>query len=181
MKLKFLIKASPFFSTLLLIFFLSISNQKEYTRLRLLIWNTPTLTLGSYLAISSGTGFLLSYLITTNIAQISGMSQKKRIRFREEVEYDDRNEINEDINNLSYDNTLIERDIRDPSPTIDASFRIISRNDKNDLNFIDNNNVQYDDSFEFEEECFERPIKKENINQANSFSSDWNDQSYLSW
>ncbi len=43
MKLSYLIKATPFLSTLVLIIFLSISNQKEYTKIKILIWSTPSL------------------------------------------------------------------------------------------------------------------------------------------
>ena len=64
MQINYLVRASPLLSTLLLIIVLGINNQKEEAKLRLLIWNTPTLTLGSYLGISTGTGFIISYILT---------------------------------------------------------------------------------------------------------------------
>ena len=66
MKLFNLIKSIPFISTLIVIIFLTINNQKEYTKLKILIWNTPTLSLGNYLAISVGTGYFLSYIVTSS-------------------------------------------------------------------------------------------------------------------
>ena len=66
MKLFNLIKSIPFISTLIIIIILTINNQKEYTKLKILIWNTPTLSLGNYLAISVGTGYLLSYIVTSS-------------------------------------------------------------------------------------------------------------------
>ena len=64
MKKNNLIKFIPILSTLLILIFLSITNQKQYTKLKILIWNTPSLSLGTYLAISTGTGCLISYIIT---------------------------------------------------------------------------------------------------------------------
>lgn len=84
MKLSYLLKATPFLSTLVLIIFLSISNQKEYTKIKILIWSTPSLTLGNYLAISTGTGFILSYLITTKLGKIIQTSQGQVLEFKEE-------------------------------------------------------------------------------------------------
>ena len=70
MKLNNLLKLIPFLSTILLIFILSSFNQKINTKLKILIWNTPSLSLGNYLAIATGTGFAFSYIVTTNFASI---------------------------------------------------------------------------------------------------------------
>ena len=67
MKIFNLIKRTPFLLILTIILLLTIFNQKQYTRLKILIWNTPSLSLGSYLAISTGTGFILSYFMTNNL------------------------------------------------------------------------------------------------------------------
>ena len=113
MKLSYLLKATPFLSTLLLIIFLSISNQKEYTKIKILTWSTPSLTLGNYLAISTGTGFILSYLITTKLGKIIQTSQGQVLEFKEEAKYEESPDYKEALKNTShsYDNTLIERDI----------------------------------------------------------------------
>ena len=114
MKLSYLIKATPFLSTLVLIIFLSVSNQKEYTKIKILIWSTPSLTLGNYLAISTGTGFILSYLITTKLGKIIQTSQGQILEYKEEAKYEESPDFKEAVNNSnhSYDNTLIERDIK---------------------------------------------------------------------
>ena len=127
MKLSYLLKATPFLSTLVLIIFLSISNQKEYTKIKILIWSTPSLTLGNYLAISTGTGFILSYLITTKLGKIIQTSQGQVLEFKEEAKYEESPDYKEALKNTnhSYDNTLIERDIKDPSPTIKTSIAIL--------------------------------------------------------
>ena len=185
MKLSYLIKATPILSTLVLIIFLSISNQKEYTKIKILIWNTPELTLGNYLAISIGTGFTLSYLITTKLGKIIQTSQGQVLELKEEDKYEDSPDLKEAVNNSnhSYDNTLIERDIKDPSPTINASFRIIGRTERSSFNYKTSNNdeAQYEGAFEFEEDLDEQFVKNETVNQPNPIMSDWDDETYSAW
>ena len=177
MKLKLLIKASPFLSTLLLIVILSITNQKEYTKLKILIWNTPTLTLGSYIAISTCSGFLLSYIITTNLATINQSIQKQSLKFRDETVYQNSDGDFEENNNRQNENTLIERDIKDPSPTINANFRIIGRTQRTNTNYIKNKNFQYDNPTQFDE----LSNNNEKSNNDSPISSDWNDESFSKW
>jgi len=185
MKLSNLIKATPFLSTLLLIIFLSVSNQKEYTKIRILIWSTPSLTIGNYLAISIGTGFMLSYLITTNLGNTIQTIQKKSLELKDEDKFQESTGYKEAVENInqSYENTLIERDIKDPSPTINASFRIIGKTERSSLNYKTTNNydAQYDRSLEFDEQLDEQSEKNETINHPNSFMSDWDDETYSSW
>ena len=182
MKFTYFTKVAPLLSTLLIIICLSLSNQKESTNLRILIWETPSLTLGTYLAISTGTGFILSYLITTNTAKVYQTKKIKNLKFNEKRIDENSNEITEPFTNISYDNTLIERDIKDPSPTINASFRIIGRKERSNINFVSHNNkVQYDDSFDFEEQFNEQTAKHPTINEVSPIFNDWNDESYSTW
>ena len=182
MKFNYFAKATPFLLTLFLITYLSISNQKQYTKLRILIWNTPTLTLGTYLSISAGTGFILAYFITTTIATINNTVPKKSLTYKENNISENTNVYTEANNNLSYDNTLIERDINDPSPTINASFRIIGRKERSNINFINNTNTDhYEDSIEVEERYEDESDSNEKSNQGELISTDWNDESYSSW
>ena len=185
MMLSYLLKATPFLSTLVLIIFLSISNQKEYTKIKILIWSTPSLTLGNYLAISTGTGFILSYLITTKLGKIIQTSQGQVLEYKEEDKYEESPDYKEVLKNTnhSYDNTLIERDIKDPSPTINASFRVIGRTERSSLNYKTSNNdeAEYESAFEFDDGLDEQFVKNETINQPNSIMSDWDDETYSAW
>ena len=180
MKNNYLIKTIPLIITFLIITFLSINNQKQSTRLRILIWNTPSLKLGTYLAISSGTGFILSYLITSNLAKINNLSSKEKLEYRDDNKY----EINKEYpntnrnTNTNYDNTLIERDIKDPSPTINANFRIIGRMQRKPNS---DKYYQSDNSIPFEEQSYEMSEKTETSNKLNSITNDWNDESYSIW
>tara|TARA_B100000579_G_scaffold304511_1_gene254351 strand:- start:1295 stop:1834 length:540 start_codon:yes stop_codon:yes gene_type:complete len=179
MKYNNLIKVTPFLSTILLIIFLSITNQKVNTKLRILIWDTPSLSLGTYIAISSGTGFILFYLITNNLSKLFKTNSDKSLKFRDQSISEEINEYKDQVGNTYYDHTLIERDLKDPSPTINASFRIIGK-EKSKKNII-NNNIQYEDSIHFEEQYERQPEINETRNQVDSISADWNDESYSSW
>ena len=181
MKFNSLIRATLLISTFVLILFFLITNQKEYTRLRILIWNTPSLSLGRYIALSLGTGFTFSYLITTYISKIDQPKQYKSLKFKDEVKYEESYNYNEFSNNSTYDNTLIERDIKDPAPTITASFRIIGRSERSRPDFINTKNINNTNVDEFEEDYDDESKKYESFNQLNTTSTDWNDESYSSW
>jgi len=181
MKLNLLIKATPFLSILLIITCLSIGNNKEYTKLRVLIWDTPSLSLGTYLALSTGTGFIISYLVTNNLARLYQSNPKKILELRDEVKYEDNNDHSGKSDNIAYDNTLIERDIKDPSPTINASFRVIGIRERSSSDFINNNNHQYTDSMQLNEQYNYQTSNDETINQVDQITSDWNDESYSKW
>ena len=181
MKFNSLIKATLSISTFVLILFLCFTNQKEYTRLKILIWNTPSLSLGRYLALSLGTGFTFSYLITTYISKINQSKQKQSLKFKDESKYEETNDYIDLKTNSTYDNTLIERDVKDPTPTITANFRIIGRSEGNKPDFINNKNIMNTKSDELEEEYYEDYKKYETVNQVNKISTDWNDESFLSW
>ena len=130
--------------------------------------------------ISSFVLFIFSYLLTNSIARTNQHTTTRSLRFREDDKFVDINEFTD--TNISYDNTLIERDIKDPSPTINASFRIIGRKDRSKIDIINNNNNnQYDGSFEFDGEYDEQPYDNETNDKLKSIYSDWNDESYSSW
>ena len=182
MKFNYLIKVTPFLSTLLIILILSISNQKVNTRLRILIWQTPSLSLGTYLAISSGSGFILSYIFTTSLAKIKLEKPTKTLKFNNIDRDAESNIFTESETNRSYDKTLIERDFNDPLPTVNASFRIIGKTDRIDSNFINNiNNIQDNTFIENEEEYDEYSEKNDIMNQSKPSSSDWSDETFSSW
>ena len=181
MKLNYIFKTAPLYSTLLILILLSISNQKEYTKLRILIWNTPSLTLGTYISISAATGFIFSYLLTNKIAKINQSPSIEPIRSKDENYFGEINEYQKEDSNFSYNNTLIERDVKDPSPTINASFRVITNKEKVYSDFKDNKDYKFDESFDVEEEYNDKFKKTQTINRDSSITSDWNDESFLRW
>ena len=69
--------------------------------------------------------------ILSNIANTIQTLPNRSLRFKEDVHNEDINDYKESNTEISYENTLIERDIKDPSPTIKASFRIIGKTERN--------------------------------------------------
>ena len=177
MKFKYLIKVIPFLSTLFFIIFLFFSNQKVNTKLRILIWNTPSYSLGTYLAISAGSGFIISYILTANLANIYKSTAGKSLNYRihksdEEVDEDKHSSIGE-----SFEKILIERDVNNPSPTINAQFRVIGKTERYNTNYV-NYNIQYDNTSEFVDPAVEQYKQDETVYQEKQTLSDWNDDSY---
>ncbi len=82
MKFSNPIKSITILLPLFILVFLNINNQKESTKLKILIWETPLLSLGNYIAISSGTGFILSYILTSKLA--SHTISKETINYKVE-------------------------------------------------------------------------------------------------
>ena len=187
MKIFNLIQKTPFVLMLIITILLTIFNQRQYTRLKILIWNSPYQSLGNYLAISTGTGFILSYIVTSNLANRRTTKFKKEIKYKfnannEANDFISNNDFEQEINNAkSYKNNFVERDIKDPSPTINASFRIISKNSRTKESPQDN---QYNSSKLSEESDNQYYEKVSNYNDnydIKPISNDWEDDSYRNW
>ena len=184
MKLFNLIKSIPFISTLIVIIFLTINNQKEYTKLKILIWNTPTLSLGNYLAISVGTGYLLSYIVTSSQVKNNKEKINEPIKYKFNNENNDSSNYSQPIKETNYNNTLIERDIKDPSPTINATFRVIGNTNikKQPLNNNESQDEYISDlDAESDYEYFDQKNNNQNDNKFDSILNDWEDDTYLNW
>ena len=184
MKLFNLIKSIPFILTLIVIIILNINNQKEYTKLKILIWNTPRLSLGNYLAISVGTGYLLSYIVTSSQFKNNKKTVNEPIKYKFNNEKNNSSFNSQAINDTKYDNTLIERDIKDPSPTINATFRVIGNT--NIKNQRLNNNEVHDEyiselNTESVNEYIDQKNNYKNYNKFDSILNDWEDDTYLNW
>ena len=171
----------PFLGTLFLVVFLSLNNNKQYTKIKFLIWSTPLSSLGTYLAISTGAGFAISYIITTNLANFN---QTKKI---DKLEYkvDNQNtEYEETTNKFTYDNTLIEREVNEPSPTVKASFRVIGKIERKQGLETQNESDEFERSNfnkDFDNQYYKEEIKYVNDKDVNRSINDWNDDTYINW
>ena len=182
MRTNYLLKTIPFITTILIIVFLNISNNKEFTRLKILIWNTPSLTLGTYLSLSTGSGFILSYIIISNIARNKQPSLKKVTRYTVDNESNDSSDFIDSTNVPSYDNIMIERDIKEPSPTLKASFRVIGKTRRR--NELRNINEQYEStglSNDYVDSYVSKDLDKRIDNDSNLILDDWTDEGFLNW
>tara|TARA_B100000700_G_scaffold279226_1_gene327985 strand:- start:9182 stop:9724 length:543 start_codon:yes stop_codon:yes gene_type:complete len=175
-----LIKGIPFLLTLSILILIKFSNQKQYTNLKLIIWDTPSLSLGSYIAISTGSGFILSYIFTTSLAKSNNYKTKQKIKYKQEVIEDDNNLYEKLDNERSYEKNLIERDLKEPSPTINATFRVITnknikeKSSKNDYEIYENDSTQFDQELK-------QDLNYKNDNEFNQILNDWEDDTYLNW
>tara|TARA_Y100001968_G_scaffold207101_1_gene190303 strand:+ start:222 stop:764 length:543 start_codon:yes stop_codon:yes gene_type:complete len=180
MKLNYLIKLIPFLSTLVILIVLNISNQKVNTKLRILIWNTPSYSLGTYLAISTGAGFITSYILTTSLSNINRLKSNRSLQYK----YENNDEENDKYTDSNFiqasEKTLIEREINDPTPTINAQFRVIGKTERYSKNYTNNYNAEYDTSSQFEDPYNDQNYKNDSISQENEIS-DWNDDSFATW
>ncbi len=191
MSIKNLIKGIPFLLILSIITIITINNDNENTKLKFIIWNTPTLSVGRYIALSTASGFILSYIINISLFKANRSSLTRKIEYK-----DDRNKVgssfSQEINNDNeYPNTLIERNIKDPSPTITASFRVIGRTNaknvypiSNDINEESNDiNEEMTPDYSYESD-YQYTDQEDNYNgdeEKNLLTNDWEDDSYANW
>tara|TARA_Y100001968_G_scaffold299366_1_gene309964 strand:- start:139 stop:684 length:546 start_codon:yes stop_codon:yes gene_type:complete len=181
MKLNNFVKYIPLISTIVLVLVLNISNNKVNTKLRILIWSTPPLSIGTYLAISTGAGFMISYIITNNLGSIYGFKSSKSIKYKPI------NKIEDDYDYTSTDYTktnekiLIERNINDPSPTINAQFRVIGKAQQMNYESMNNTTQSENTIFNDYESFVDTDSNNENIKQRKESVNDWNDDSFKSW
>tara|TARA_Y100001968_G_C19037752_1_gene562931 strand:- start:57 stop:593 length:537 start_codon:yes stop_codon:yes gene_type:complete len=163
-----------------LIFISTISflNLKEKVKLRFLIWESPTINLGSAIGISGLLGYsssilLINFLLIDNNRKSTHNINQKKDRI-------DNNLFNDKIHD-PIPSQYIERDPRDPTPTITIPYRIIQKKEKN-MPYVNNEMDEYVDYLN----------DKININKNNSYKSqqsnnlhsdndDWNDNDIENW
>ncbi len=184
MKTLNLLKSITFLSTLFIIVLLTISNQKQYTKYKILIWSTPSLPIGTYVAISTGSGFIISYLLTNSLITDNKNNTIKELKYKPIIENDEPKSyggINYDAN---YDNVLIEREINEPSPTINASFRVIGNTKKINKQYQNNEYNKFDNSDfskQSEEDYYDDNNNTYSNKENNTYLNDWDDDRYVNW
>ena len=184
MKLVYLNKSLPLLSSLFIIFLITINNQKEDTTLKILIWNTPSFSLGTYIAIASCTGGILSYMLTSSFAISNQSKLSHQIKYKIDNQKESPDLDQETSQEFLYDNTFIERDIKDPTPTMNASFRVISRTNR-ERQVLKNETLNQTPSSDMSEENDYNYYKQQNNykvdNEINPISDDWDDYTYINW
>ena len=136
------------------------------------------------MAISSGTGFLISYIITSNLTKVSKSKIAYKIKYEPNTQSDLNNSYQETNNQTLYENTLIERDIKDPSPTLKASFRVIGKTNKNlqtinnyDDNEYINSDLLDDSKYNYDDDEFNNISDQ----KFNTLLNDWEDDNLSNW
>ncbi len=135
---------------------LGILNLNKRTRIQFLVWTSPNVSVGSLILLATSSSFAIGaipYFIFTN----STIQKSRKVKVDDfdqtTIKSNQNVEESKTDNYLSTDNYL-ERDIRDPSPTIQVPFRVIS----NPQNQVSKSDMQ----------DFYSPSQDENIKQASS-------------
>ncbi len=173
------IKSITILLPLFILILININNQEESTKLKILIWETPSLSLGNYIALSSGTGFILSYILTWKLA--SNTLSKDILNYKAEYKDNESTIYSETYDENSYDNTLIERDIQDPSPTVNASFRVIGKKSPKKQSRQEIYSSEQNISEFLDEPNYESINQDKNDNRIDSILNDWQDETYVNW
>ena len=79
------------------------------------------------------------------------------------------------------ENILIEREINDPIPTMDAKFRVIGKTERYNTNYKNDYNTQNNNLNEIQEPYIEENEVNDSFNQDRDILSDWNDDSFKNW
>ena len=113
---------------------ISFLNQQEKSKVILLTWEIPKMTIGNYIAISSTVGFASTFSIylLTSYKRYT-YNRKVKINQYEGIDtsntYDDRNgyekaQAIKDYKNEQSATVYIERDLKQPYPTITVPFKV---------------------------------------------------------
>ena len=168
-------------------------NINKTTSLRVLTWKSQDRSIAVWISLGAIIGYSLSYLNILSL-NISNSPNKRRVTtavsstgsspeiyndnlFSEEV-----NELDDDkfVNNNDYESTqqglYIERDFRDPSPTVSVPYKIIST--KSRLNNRPISNPARSNS----NSNSDIPLRKqETVNDINSLENDWDNDFNDEW
>tara|TARA_Y100001968_G_C19162748_1_gene621688 strand:+ start:43 stop:594 length:552 start_codon:yes stop_codon:yes gene_type:complete len=145
----------------IIILLISVLNQNKSFKVNLLLWELPKTKIGNYIAIAGSLGFCISslsiYITSTN----NKYSYTRKISTQDSEGNAVENKFNEYREQIATEEYInpIERDVRDPAPTVTVPFRVISNN--NDIN--DNFTSNYPASREFS-----KTISKNDIIQPNN-------------
>ena len=187
MKSYKLIKALPILFTFIIVLLISLNNQKQDTKLTLLIWDTPKSSLGGYVAISTVSGFILSFLLMNNLAFNAKPRLNRVVKYRYEGHNENQSPSETIQKEISYEQTLIERNYRDPSPTMKAEFRVIGNVEKISRSFQKNQSNISNESVALSENEYQEEYETDNSKDydfsdaRNNADMDWENISYESW
>ena len=134
--ISFIIAITPIIFT----FYVSTLNINKTSKIRLLVWETAPQSVALLLVLGSSLGFSISSLNIILSTKSTAQNQRKVIRtidskqkeFEEDPLY---SELNSKSSTKFPQESYVERDIREPSPTISVPYRIIKQ--PLDSSFID--------------------------------------------
>tara|TARA_Y100001968_G_C19344122_1_gene711130 strand:- start:280 stop:858 length:579 start_codon:yes stop_codon:yes gene_type:complete len=192
MKLYKNIVLTIFIFPIFIVLLVSISNIKQKTKIRILTYTSPEISLGYISAISSLTASLISFISIYSLSKsrlttfrkvnidLSDSNINNKEPTRIEYEFNDNDFIQDDYSKY---NTNIERQVNDPIPTISVPYRILSKpTTKKKQSFYQeqnstNKNTVIDSLYERQENN-EKTIENQNIGVD---ARDWENTKFEEW
>ncbi len=168
-------------SPLILIAIISLQNLNQPVKLKILIWNTPQLAIGHWIALGGSVGILFSSTFAINSSSLM-----YRQNNNSKLNLDNYNEIHKptDIPDFSESKSSNEslvppvRDLRDPAPTISVPWKVLNNsNDK--YNYSSSNFI---DEYSSEEiENIDLPDEPKRVSDNSDLVNDWDQQLEDDW
>tara|TARA_Y100001968_G_scaffold330390_1_gene382123 strand:+ start:2252 stop:2791 length:540 start_codon:yes stop_codon:yes gene_type:complete len=153
-RMRLLNKISLFLAITPILFILLISsfNLKDKIKLKILIWESTELSLGTFLTLGASMGYVYSFILCTSLQMSDNNFRRKKIVKKEVKPSLDIKDFDSPDTTLNKEEEYyLERDLRDPSPTISIPFKVIRKNSKqisrpdhNQYNQLDNSNTNSD-------------------------------------
>ncbi|KGG12445.1 hypothetical protein [Prochlorococcus sp. MIT 0601] len=167
-----------------LIFLLIVSgiNLEKKSKLRILIWTTPEISIGTSIAITSSLSFIVGILpylllIDPKIKKRRKVKLTQKDIYSSQVYESDDIEEKTDLHNVNENEiNYIERDVRDPLPTISVSYRVLNQPSKQNAKDVSSSSSLY------EEESKLKSAQPCNYSDStNSSDNDWNNELDNNW
>jgi len=173
----------PSLIPLILIFSISLINSKPKIQIRLLLWESKELSLGAYLALTTMTGFTIGTLPSILARNNTPRKRRKVVfnskqAFRNSIQEDEHYDFDEDYNNLNHGD-YVERDVREPSPTISVPYKVISKSNQQKIKISQSHSKSSNQNI-YEEEI-DLTVDKNKIISEENQSSDWLDNLDDKW
>ncbi len=131
---------------------IGLLNMKRQSNVRILLWESPPMSIGLWIIFASSTSAIFTYTLTSNFkASERTFRRKVNINARdiENKDYysDEVDQIDSDaFTNKGIENKFMpERDPRDPAPTVAVPFTIIKRGNEQPVSTVNSYQVDYDE------------------------------------
>ncbi len=176
----------PTLLPLILLLFISFINNEKRVQIKLLLWESQEIKLGTFISISTIAGFLIgtfpafilnsNYQIKRRKVIYNPYNSNNSDALEKDLNLYDHDDLEEnDINHEDY----IERDVREPSPTISVPYKVIRMSNQSEIRTESNkesSEVQnsFKDNLDLASEQEESLINK-------SQSSDWSNITDEKW
>ena len=176
MKKKIKVFLIPTLMPLLILLSISFLNFDKKISIKILIWKTEEISLGTSIAVCAFSGFIIGS-IPSLLLQRSPLSKRRKVVSQVQGNKESlfANFSNDDYREDEFQednrpNIYLERDVRDPAPTLSVPFKILRKSQTN----ISNNSIKRQEEFQ------PRSFDNEK-NEQSSYDTVSRNPEYLDW